>query len=117
MRYPLTLICPLERSKGRVLLTSGKRDSAVVAKGVLQAELGSRPWHSDAEQAREKCQRQCGDEGLTPAPTPEPLVALDRARSDRLAGLESAQVVGQLDRRGIAPVRVFLQALQADRLE
>ncbi len=55
--------------------------------------------------------------GPTFGPSPAPFPAGDRPGADRRAVQPAVQVVGQLPGRGIPPRRVFLQALQTDRLQ
>ena len=58
-----------------------------------------------------------GQRGLAPGPPPGASPAPDRPGQDRLAVQPALQVVGQRRGRGVAPARLLLQALQADRLQ
>ena len=52
-----------------------------------------------------------------PCPQPEPLAAARRLVVDPFAAQPALQVLGQRLGRGVAPGRLLLQALQADRLQ
>ena len=51
------------------------------------------------------------------APSPSTLETADRPGQDRLTAEEASQIVRQVPRREVAAARVFLQALEADRLQ
>ena len=60
---------------------------------------------------------QYGRNRVPPAPSRHPAEEPHRSGPDRLVVQEPAQVVGQLTSRGVPLPGLFLQALQADRLQ
>ena len=60
---------------------------------------------------------QRGRRRMPPHPLRGPLPARGPAGADRAVVEESAEVVGQLQGRAVTPLRLLLEALQADRLE
>ena len=76
------------------------------------------PSQTESRQPRQRPgSRQSGDQGVAPAPAPQPLAASNRPRPDRLALQEAAEVIGQCCRAAVPLADLLLQALQADRLQ
>ncbi len=77
---------------------------------------GDRRGRADDDRQHDR-RRQRRDRRPPPAPQPGPLGRPDPPRRDRAALQPGVQVVGQGLGRRVAPPRVLLQALQADRLQ
>ncbi len=100
-----------EAQVGPVELAAG-----LVALGPQADDEGPRPGQQRRRrQAADS--RQRGQRRPALRPLPGPLERPDRPGLDRLAGKGPPQVVGQRRRAGVAPGRVLMQALEANRLQ
>ena len=106
----------IDKAKHDAFVLFFARASAHVAgssAAMLPARKHARPNARDDNQRH----RQACHGWPSPAPAPDALDPPDRPGEDRLSTRESSQVLGHRCGRGVAAGGLFLQAVQADRLQ